>query len=34
LLKPTTLNPNTLMPAFEGSEEDLEALVAYIKSLR
>jgi mono/diheme cytochrome c family protein len=34
LLKPTTLNPNTLMPAFEGSEEDLEALVAYLKSLR
>jgi len=34
LLKPTTLNPNTVMPAFEGSEEDLEALVAYLKSLR
>lgn len=34
LLKPQTLNPNTLMPPFEGSEEDLEALVAYLMSLK
>ncbi len=34
LLNPTILNPNTTMLPFEGSEEDLEALVAYLKSLR
>jgi mono/diheme cytochrome c family protein len=34
LLNPKTLNPNTVMPPFEGSEEDLEALVAYLLSLK
>jgi mono/diheme cytochrome c family protein len=34
LLNPQTLNPNTVMPAFEGSEEDLDALVAYLLSLK
>ncbi|GBC99787.1 Cytochrome c oxidase subunit 2 [bacterium HR17] len=34
LLNPQTLNPNTTMPAFEGSEEDLNALVAYLQSLK
>jgi len=34
LLNPQTLNPNTVMPPFEGSEEDLEALVAYLLSLK
>ncbi|MCX7642761.1 MAG: c-type cytochrome [Armatimonadetes bacterium] len=34
LLNPKTLNPNTVMPPFEGSEEDLDALVAYLLSLR
>ncbi len=34
LLNPTLLNPATLMPPFEGSEEDLDALVAYLKSLQ
>ncbi len=34
LLKPQILNPNTVMPPFEGSEEDLEALVAYLMSLK
>ncbi|MCS7192705.1 MAG: c-type cytochrome [Armatimonadetes bacterium] len=34
LLKPQTLNPNTVMPPFEGSEEDLKALVAYLMSLK
>lgn len=34
LLKPQTLNPNTVMPPFEGSEEDLDALVTYLMSLK
>jgi len=34
LLNPKTLNPNTVMPPFEGSEEDLDALVAYLLSLK
>lgn len=34
LLNPQILNPNTTMQPFEGSEEDLEALVAYLKSLK
>ncbi len=34
LLNPKTLNPNTVMPPFEGSEEDLQALIAYLQSLR
>ncbi|MCS3917995.1 c-type cytochrome [Fervidibacter sacchari] len=34
LVNPQTLNPNTVMPPFEGSEEDLEALVAYLLSLK
>ncbi len=34
LLKPTILNSNTTMLPFEGSEEDLEALVAYLKTLK
>ncbi|MCS7263284.1 MAG: cytochrome c [Armatimonadetes bacterium] len=34
LLEPQKLNPNTVMPPFEGSEEDLEALVAYLMSLK
>lgn len=34
LLNPETLNPNTVMPPFEGSEEDLDALVAYLLSLK
>ena len=34
LLNPKTLNPNTVMPPFEGSEEDLEALVTYLLSLK
>lgn len=34
LLNPKTLNPNTVMPPFEGSDEDLEALVAYLLSLK
>ncbi len=34
LLDPKLLNPNTVMPPFEGSEEDLEALVAYLQSLK
>jgi len=34
LLKPETLNPNTVMPPFEGSEEDLQALIAYLQSLQ
>ncbi len=34
LLNPRILNPTTVMPPFEGSEEDLDALVAYLKSLQ
>lgn len=34
LLNPKILNPNTVMPSFEGSEEDLDALVAYLLSLK
>ncbi len=34
LRDPKLLNPNTVMPPFEGSEEDLEALVAYLQSLK
>ena len=34
LVNPKTLNPNTVMPPFEGSEEDLDALVAYLLSLK
>lgn len=34
LLNPKTLNPNTVMPPFEGSDEDLDALVNYLLSLK
>ena len=34
LVNPKTLNPNTVMPPFEGSEEDLEALVTYLLSMK
>ncbi len=34
LLNPKTLNPNTVMPPFEGSDEDLDALVDYLLSLK
>ncbi len=34
LVNPKSLNPNTVMPPFEGSEEDLDALVAYLLSLK
>ncbi len=34
LLNPKSQNPNTVMPPFEGSEEDLDALVTYLMSLR
>ena len=34
LLNPKVLNPKTVMPEFEGSEEDLEALIAYLLSLK
>lgn len=34
LLNPKILNPNTVMPPFEGSEEDLDALVDYLLSLK
>ncbi|MGQ9463908.1 MAG: c-type cytochrome [Candidatus Fervidibacter sp.] len=34
LLNPKVLNPQTVMPEFEGSEEDLEALIAYLLSLK
>ncbi|MFN3422067.1 MAG: c-type cytochrome [Armatimonadota bacterium] len=34
LLNPKILNPNTVMPPFEGSDEDLDALVAYLLSLK
>lgn len=34
LLNPQVINPTTTMPPFEGSEEELEALIAYLKSLK
>lgn len=34
LLNPKVLNPKTVMPEFEGSEEDLEALIAYLLPLK
>ncbi len=34
LRDPRTLNPNTTMPPFEGTEEELSALIVYLKTLK
>ncbi|MCS7225036.1 MAG: cytochrome c [Armatimonadetes bacterium] len=34
LRDPRLLNPNTTMPAFEGTEEELVDLIAYLKTLK